>query len=189
MRSAVRGCGVPVWLPRLPTCLLYHRGFLLSGLPDLPTKTEAEPWLTRAEADLLGGDWLNPDDELVSFGEYASDWIEERPCLRPSKIEVYRYLLNRHLMPALGSRPVADIREAQVRRWRKNLVDSGASAASAAKAHRLHRAIMNTAVDDGITRRNLCRRIARCWARAWCRREYDLLLFQRRSLVCRRHQY
>ncbi|MGO9298703.1 MAG: tyrosine-type recombinase/integrase [Streptosporangiaceae bacterium] len=122
-----------------------------------PTKAEAERWLTRTEAEILDDDWINPDNGLVTFGEYATAWIEERPGLRPSTIEVYRYLLIRHLLPTLGSRPVAEIRDAQVRRWRKKLIDSGASAASAAKTYRLLRAIMNTAVDDGIIRRNPCR--------------------------------
>jgi integrase len=44
-----------------------------------------------------------------------------------------------------------------VRRWRKKLLDSGASQATAAKAYRLLNAIMNTAVEDGLIRRNPCR--------------------------------
>jgi len=56
-----------------------------------------------------------------------------------------------------GNRAVADIKEAHVRRWRAELLDSGVSPASVAKAYRLMKAIMNTAVDDGIMRRNPCR--------------------------------
>jgi integrase len=37
------------------------------------------------------------------------------------------------------------------------LLDSGVSTVSAAKAYRLLKAIMNTAVDDGLIRRNPCR--------------------------------
>jgi integrase len=44
-----------------------------------------------------------------------------------------------------------------VRRWRKNLLDAGVSAVTVAKAYRLLKAIMNTAVDDGLLRRNPCR--------------------------------
>ena len=44
-----------------------------------------------------------------------------------------------------------------MRRWRKDLLDSGVSAVTAAKAYRLLKAIMNTAVDDGLLRRNPCR--------------------------------
>jgi Phage integrase SAM-like domain len=37
------------------------------------------------------------------------------------------------------------------------LLDNGLSPVTAAKAYRLLRAIMNTAVDDGLIRRNPCR--------------------------------
>ena len=44
-----------------------------------------------------------------------------------------------------------------MRRWRKELLDSGASPTSVAKAYRLLKAVLSTAVDDGIIRRNPCR--------------------------------
>jgi integrase len=93
----------------------------------------------------------------VLFGKYARDWIEERPGLRPKTTELYRYLFRRHLGPALDTRPIAEIREPDVRRWRKNLLDAGVSAVTVAKAYRLLKAILNTAVDDGLIRRNPCR--------------------------------
>jgi integrase len=122
-----------------------------------PTRTAAEHWLTLTEADVLSGGWINPDDGLIPFGDYAAAWIEERPNLRPNTAQVYRYVLGRHLIPTFGSKPVAEIKEPSVRRWRKDLLDSGASAATTAKAYRLLKAIMNTAVDDGLIRRNPCR--------------------------------
>ena len=44
-----------------------------------------------------------------------------------------------------------------MRRWRKNLLDAGVSPVTVAKAYRLLKAIFNTAVDDGLIRRNPCR--------------------------------
>ena len=122
-----------------------------------PTKTEAERWLIRTEADILNDEWTNPEAGLISFGEFATAWIEERPSLRPKTAENYRYVLANHLTPALGSRAVAEIKERNIRRWRKNLLDGGVSVATTAKAYRLLKAIMNTAVDDGLIRRNPCR--------------------------------
>jgi integrase len=122
-----------------------------------PSKTDAEIWLTRKEAEILNDDWIDPDAGRVPLAEYAAAWIEERPNLRPKTIRLYQYLLRRHLEPALGTRGVADIKEAQVRRWRKSLLDANVSAVTAAKAYRLLKAIMNTAVDDGLIKRNPCR--------------------------------
>jgi integrase len=131
-------------------------GLMRPAPQTFPSKTSAEQWLIRTEADLLAGGWIDPDLGLVPFSEYAAAWIEERD-LRPGTAQVYRYVLGRHLLPVLGSRAIAEINEPQVRRWRKKLLDSGVSTVSAAKAYRLLKAIMNTAVDDGLIRRNPCR--------------------------------
>ncbi len=122
-----------------------------------PTRTDAEVWLTRKEAEILNGDWINPDAGTVLLSDYGTAWIEERPDLRPKTIALYRYLLRRHIAPHFESKSVAEIREAQVRRWRKNLLDAKVSAVTTAKAYRLLKAILNTAVDDGMIRRNPCR--------------------------------
>ena len=82
---------------------------------------------------------------------------EERPGLRPKTVQLYRYLLRSHIGPAFGVRSLADIKEPDVRRWRKNLLDAQVSAVTVAKAYRLLKAIFNTAVDDGLIRRNPCR--------------------------------
>jgi integrase len=65
--------------------------------------------------------------------------------------------LRRHLSPAFGARPLAEIREPNVRRWRKDLLNTGVSTGTVAKAYRLLKAVFNTAVDDGLIRRNPCR--------------------------------
>ena len=121
------------------------------------SKTSAERWLTLTEAEIIQGDWIDPDAGRVLFGNYARDWIEERPNLRPKTIQLYLYLLRSHLAPAFSARAMADIREPDVRRWRKNLLDAQVSAVTVAKAYRLLKAIFNTAVDDGLIRRNPCR--------------------------------
>jgi integrase len=121
------------------------------------SKTSAERWLTVIEAEVIQGEWINPDAGRVLFGKYAHDWIEERPDLRPKTVQLYSYLLRSHIDPAFGARSLADIKEPHVRRWRKNLLDAQVSAVTVAKAYRLLKAVFNTAVDDGLIRRNPCR--------------------------------
>lgn len=55
-----------------------------------PTKRDAEVWLAKTEVEILGDQWLDPDAGSIPFGEYARDWIEERPNLRPKTVELYR---------------------------------------------------------------------------------------------------
>jgi integrase len=121
------------------------------------TKTSAEVWLTRKEAEILDGGWIDPDAGKELLANYGTAWIEERPNLRPKTIRLYSYLFRLHIAPHFEGRTVAEISEANVRRWRKKLLDSGLSAVTTAKAYRLLRAILNTAADDGIIRRNPCR--------------------------------
>ena len=120
-------------------------------------KTDAEVWLTLKEAEILNGDWTNPDDGKVPLTDYAQTWIAERPGLRPKTVKLYGYLLRRHIAPVLGGLAIADIQPSQVRRWRKQLLDTGVSEVTTAKAYRLLKAVLNTALDDGVIRRNPCR--------------------------------
>ena len=122
-----------------------------------PAKTDAKVWLTRKEAEILNGDWINPNAGRVLLSAYGTAWIEERPNLRPKTIRLYRYLFRRHIQPHFPLKTVAEIKEAHVRSWRKKLLDSGVSTVTAAKAYRLLKAILNTAVDGGIIRWNPCR--------------------------------
>ena len=121
------------------------------------TKTEAEVWLTRKEAELIEGEWIDPDAGAILVPDYGSTWIDERAGLRPKTVSIYRGLLRCHIAPHLGTVTVGSLTLARVRRWRKKLLDSGVSPVTTAKAYRLLRAIMNTAVDDGLIKQNPCR--------------------------------
>ena len=51
------------------------------------TKGDAERWLSVKEAEIIKGEWINPDDGKISLADYAETWIEERPGLRPKTID------------------------------------------------------------------------------------------------------
>jgi integrase len=123
------------------------------------TKTEADNWLTRKEAEILDDEWIDPDAGAVLVADYAANWIEERPGLRPKSVKNYRSLLRCQVAPYFERVTVTDLDNAvgQVRRWRKKLLDSGTSPITTAKAYRFLRAVMNTAVDDGLIKRTPCR--------------------------------
>jgi integrase len=83
--------------------------------------------------------------------------VAERPNLRPKTLQLYKGLVRLHMTPALGSLTVQEITEPRVRCWRKGLLDAGVGEVTVAKPYRLLKTIMNTAVDDGMIRRNPCR--------------------------------
>ncbi len=120
-------------------------------------KAEAEEWLTLKEAEILDDDWIDPDAGEILIPDYAATWIEERPGLRPKSIVNYRGLLRGQVAPHLATVTVGELTVARVRRWRKQLLDCGTSPITTAKAYRFLHAVMNTAVDDGLIKRNPCR--------------------------------
>jgi integrase len=126
------------------------------------TKTDAEVWLTLKEAEIRRGDWIDPDAGKVRFGDYADNWVNDS-VLKPRTEELYRGLLKNHLKPTFANLYLSDIREADIRRWRKERLKSGPQQerpfgpVTVAKAYRLLHTILNTAVEDGRIRRNPCR--------------------------------
>jgi integrase len=121
-------------------------------------KSDADKALVMVEAQLTSGTWTDPERGKTKLGDYAATWITQRPGLRPRTIDLYRWLLKKHIAPYLGGTPVGKLSTRQVREWRATLLANGVSVSMAAKAYRLLRAIMNTAVeDDTLLSRNPCR--------------------------------
>ncbi|WP_433571955.1 tyrosine-type recombinase/integrase [Streptomyces sp. CA-251247] len=120
------------------------------------TKKDAEVWLSQVEADLTRGDWQDPDAGAVNFKEYALQWVDERG-LSATTDELYRRLLRLHLLPTFEGLDLDEITAPRVRTWRADRLASTGAATTVAKAYRLLKAIMETAVDDELIRRNPCR--------------------------------
>jgi integrase len=122
-----------------------------------PTKTDAEVWLSLVEADIKRGSWIDPEAGRVRLDRYATRWVDERPGLSPRTVTLYRGLLRHHIAPRLGGLDLVDLTPGAVRAWRKQLLDGGLGEVTVAKCYRLLRAVLNTAVDDELIRRNPCR--------------------------------
>ena len=121
------------------------------------TKTDAERWLTRVEAEIIKDLWRDPSLGRVRLADYLDEWVSQRPGLRPRTVDLYRSLSRRHLVPTLGDRMLCDLTSGIVRAWHAELISAGTGRTMAAKAYRLLRAVLNTAVDDEIIVRNPCR--------------------------------
>ncbi|MFF1507215.1 tyrosine-type recombinase/integrase [Streptomyces sp. NPDC058326] len=119
------------------------------------TKTDAQDWLTLTKADIQRNVWVDPEVGAVNFEEYALKWVVERG-LSATTDELYRRLLRLHLLPFFGEVDLDEITPPTVRTWRaERLAATGAT--TVAKSYRLLKAIMETAADDELIRRNPCR--------------------------------
>ena len=120
------------------------------------TKGDAGRWLAMTESAMIRGTWTDPERGKVSLQDYGQRWIEQRPGLRPRTVDLYRWLFGRYLRPQLGRTRLIDLDPQQVRHWRHELLSGGVSESMAAKAYRLLRAVLNTAVEDGLIAKNPC---------------------------------
>ncbi len=120
-------------------------------------KKDASDWLATKRTEIMEGEWRAPEAGRVPFGVYARTWLDERPNLSPTTYDRYESALRLHLLPTFGKLALSDITEARVRQWRSARLAAGIGAPTVAKSYRLLRAILNTAVDDRLIRRNPCR--------------------------------
>ncbi|TCN25893.1 integrase [Kribbella orskensis] len=136
------------------------------------TRAEAGDWLTVKEAEIVRGEWTDPDIGREPFGPYAERWINQRD-LRPRTADLYRWLYGRYLAKGFGIVDLVKITPAMIRQWRRDLLDGRhrpscssqcsdrahlpVSPTMVAKAYRLMRAVLMTAVDDELIKRNPCR--------------------------------
>ncbi len=69
----------------------------------------AARWLAALQTDLARGAWADPARGREFFADYATEWLAQRVELRPRTRELYGGLLERHLLPHLGSVPPASL--------------------------------------------------------------------------------
>lgn len=120
------------------------------------TKGDADDWLAERQAELRSGDWADPEAGAVNFEEYALRWVKDR---RPAATtdELYRRNLRLHILPTFGELDLDEITSPRVRAWRSERLDATGAETTIAKCYRLLKAILETAVDDELIRRNPCR--------------------------------
>ena len=119
------------------------------------TKTDADRWLSAAEADILRGTWLNEDLGRESFGNYARGWLRDHPKIGPRYRETCERNLRLHLV-ALNDVPLRALTPAVVREWYASAMRGSGGRVSIQQAYRFLHAVMNTAVRDGAIVKNPC---------------------------------
>ncbi|WP_030836253.1 tyrosine-type recombinase/integrase [Streptomyces hygroscopicus] len=119
------------------------------------TAGEADDWLAEQQTEVRKGDWQDPDAGAVNFGEYAAQWVDERD-LSATTEELYRRLLRLHILPTFRAWDLDEITPPRVRTWRAERLKATGET-TVAKSYRLVKAILETAVEDELIRRNPCR--------------------------------
>lgn len=105
-------------------------GLLYEAAHTFDAKEDAEAWLTDRRREINQELWLPPATVEqkaakrkadVTFGEYADGWLETRTVrgrpLRPRTKAHYRGLLDGHIVPTFGAKPIRSITMQMVDRW------------------------------------------------------------------------
>lgn len=117
-------------------------------------RSDAERWARQQETRRDLGELVDPRAGAVTLGEYAERWLPTRD-LRPRTRQLYEHLLARRIAPAFGMTPINRLTTEAIRTWHAQATRD-VSLLQAAKAYRLLRAVLNTAVADGLLARNPC---------------------------------
>ena len=102
-------------------------GRLRSGTVTYPDKRSADRALSLIEGQMITGEWTDPQRGKIALQTYAEKWIAQRPNLRARTVELYRWLLAKHIGPYLGRISIGKITPDMVREWRAELLSNGVS--------------------------------------------------------------
>jgi len=119
------------------------------------TKTAADRWLAAVETDMARGQWVDPRSRQLVLSTYADSWLPARADLKIRTRELYRWLLDKYLLPQLGHLTLDEITPTVVRAWHATL-SRDFSPTPTRQAYALLRAMLNTAVADELLTRNPC---------------------------------
>ena len=135
------------------------------------TKTDAINELRTLQVDYERGELHRSAAMSPAVGEVAADWLahlESRVGHRDARrrysartVALYRQRLERHVVPALGSLPVADVTVADVRRLVDRLGRAGLSPGTVTSVVNITSGLFRFAVKGGLAERNPVRDLDR----------------------------
>lgn len=122
-------------------------------------KADAERWLDTIRGDLARGTHVDPRAGRERFDSYAERWLSAQPH-RPGTARLYERTLRLHVLPRIGPRSLSSLRRTDV----QGLVSSLAATLAphtVENIYKLVRAILASAVEDGLLVASPCRKITR----------------------------
>lgn len=99
-----------------------------------------------------------PLDKQVRLGEYAPQWLADvaKPDVDPNTYTTYKSMVNRWIVPTLGTKKISDLTVADVRALRTAITGAGRSSSTARQAYIVLRRILETARTEKLCRTNVC---------------------------------
>ncbi|UPK75578.1 site-specific integrase [Nocardioidaceae bacterium SCSIO 66511] len=116
-------------------------------------KRDAERHRDNVAADLVRGQYIDPDAGKVTFEKYAAGWLEAQTFDMTSR-DIQGRALRRHVYPVLGGKQMRQIKPSTVQSWLRGL---SISESYQHDVLGVVSAIFTAAVDDEVVRSNPCK--------------------------------
>lgn len=146
-------------------------------VPDAKTGKKKNVWVSgfpnRAEAKAARIKALNdlqlnklPIRTAMTVAEFCDLWLDEkRVSIKPKTYESYRQCIDYYIKPTLGEFALQKLSRASISAAYRDLMETGGrnrtgvSATTVRNTHKVVRAMLNSAVDDGLISVNPCARV------------------------------
>lgn len=120
-------------------------------------KSDAERWLAQQRSLMAQGDWTDPAQGRITFGEYAVAWLEARADLKPKTRHQYQSLMRLHILPTWRTVSLAKITFEGLTQWVARLSLGGLGASAIRQSVFVMSAALDHAVRSGRIRSNPAR--------------------------------
>ena len=120
-------------------------------------KTLAGEFLAITQAELLRGEWLDPNEGARPLRLWAENWFASLRKQRPRTLAVYRLAVDKHIVPALGDIPIGRLSPEQVDAWLTEMrANPRFGDATVNRAYKVLNLMMKVAVQRRYVRFNPC---------------------------------
>ncbi|MET8133708.1 site-specific integrase [Streptomyces sp. NPDC005251] len=119
-------------------------------------KRLAEKWLTKIEADMDSGRYIDPNAGRTTFRQYAERWLAAQTTEMTTR-ESVDVQLRRHAIPYMGSRPLGSFKPEHIRDWLSELERAVPASSYRRVIYASVSAVFTAAVDDDHLHRNPCK--------------------------------
>lgn len=117
---------------------------------------DARRWRDETLTDLRRGIFHDDRQAALPFRRVASSWLDSIQNKKPKTKAGYEQIVNKHLLPAFGSKQIGSIKPSQIQTFVNSLEASGAKPGTVRNAYRALSPIFKMAVQDGLIRQSPC---------------------------------
>jgi integrase len=122
-------------------------------------RRDAARFLAAAETDKSRGQWIDPRNSRISFGQQAQAFVDGARDWRPTTLARAESLIGYRILPTFENAPLGSIRRSHIQAWVSQLEADALSASTIAGCYRLLAQIMASAVADELIAKSPCRDI------------------------------